>query len=108
DADLAYHLAKAWVFAYPSLYEGFGIAYIEAMACGTPIVTTPNAGATDVLDDGRYGSIVNDDRFGDEIVALLRDPERRAAMIEQGRIRAECYDERAIAEQNIAVYRQAK
>lgn len=107
DAELAHHLARSWVFAYPSLYEGFGIAYIEAMACGTPIVTTPNAGAADVLDEGRYGSIVDDALFGEEIIALLRDPIRRTAMIEQGRARAEYYDERMIAEQNIAVYRQA-
>lgn len=107
DADLAHHLARSWVFAYPSLYEGFGIAYIEAMACGTPIVTTPNAGAADVLDEGRYGSIVEDGRFGDEIVALLHDSTRRAAMIEQGYARAECYDEGRIAEQNVSVYRQA-
>lgn len=107
DTELAHHLARAWVFAYPSLYEGFGIAYIEAMACGTPIVTTPNAGAADVLDDGRYGSIVDDASFGDEIVALLGDPARRTAMIERGRKRVESYDERTIAEQNIRVYRQA-
>jgi phosphatidylinositol alpha-mannosyltransferase len=107
DAELAHHLARSWVFAYPSLYEGFGIAYIEAMACGTPVVTTPNAGAADVLADGRYGSIVDDGRFGHEIVAVLRDPEQRAAMAEQGRKRAACYDERAIADQNISVYRQA-
>lgn len=107
DADLAHHLARSWVFAYPSLYEGFGIAYIEAMACGTPIVTTPNAGAADVLDDGRYGSIVADADFGDRIVALLQDPEQRMAMIRRGADRVDLYDERAIAEQNIQIYREA-
>lgn len=107
DAELAHHLARSWVFAYPSLYEGFGIAYIEAMACGTPIVTTPNSGAADVLDNGRYGSIVEDDDFGARIVALLRDAPGRRTMIAHGTQRADRYDERAIAEQNMAVYRDA-
>ena len=107
DAELAHHLARSWVFAYPSLYEGFGIAYIEAMACGTPIVTTPNAGAADVLDEGRYGSIVQDADFGARIVALLRNAGARAVMVDRGGERADRYDERAIAEQNVQVYREA-
>jgi phosphatidylinositol alpha-mannosyltransferase len=107
DAELAHHLARSWVFAYPSLYEGFGIAYIEAMACGTPIVTTPNAGAADVLDGGRFGSIVDDAAFGSRIVTLLGDAAQRDAMIEQGRLRADRYDERVIADQNIRIYREA-
>ena len=106
-ADLPRWLAAADATALASTSEGLANAWIESLACGTPVVTTPNAGAADVLADGRYGSIVDDGRFGHEIVAVLRDPEQRAAMAEQGRKRAACYDERAIADQNIRVYRQA-
>ncbi|MER3405656.1 MAG: hypothetical protein C4289_11280, partial [Chloroflexota bacterium] len=42
-----------------SAYEGFGRPYIEAMACGTPVVATPNPGALEVLEGGRYGVIVS-------------------------------------------------
>ena len=67
DATLAALLAEAWVFCYPSIYEGFGIPYIEAMAAGTAIVTSPNAGAGEVLKNGRYGIICDDDHFADDL-----------------------------------------
>ena len=42
DADLASHYAQASAFIYPSLYEGFGIPLLEAMACGTPVIAAPH------------------------------------------------------------------
>jgi glycosyltransferase involved in cell wall biosynthesis len=57
DADLPELYAAARVFAYPSLYEGFGIPPLEAMACGTPVVAS-NAGALpEVL--GKAALLVN-------------------------------------------------
>ena len=78
DAELADWLSRAWVFAYPSSYEGFGIPYIEAMASGTAIVTTRNSGAEYVLGRERCGRITDDAEFGPALVSLLADaPERR-------------------------------
>lgn len=107
DAALASWMAQCWVFAYPSLYEGFGIAYIEAMACGTAIVTTPNPGADDVLNTGQFGNIVEDGQFGERIVSLLMNDSERERMVAQGLERAASYDEHVIAEQNIEIYSQA-
>ncbi len=46
------------VFCMPSLAEGFGLVYLEALACGTPVIATPNTGAADLVTDGQEGFIV--------------------------------------------------
>src|SRR5579859_7081985 len=51
DADLPELYAAASVFAYPSLYEGFGIPPVEAMACGTPVVASTAGALPEVLGD---------------------------------------------------------
>ena len=51
DADLAALYARAAVVAYPSLYEGFGLPVLEAMACGTPVVTSDGTALRDTAGD---------------------------------------------------------
>lgn len=51
DADLAALYSGALMFAYPSLYEGFGLPPLEAMACGTPVVTSDNSSLPEVVGD---------------------------------------------------------
>jgi glycosyltransferase involved in cell wall biosynthesis len=51
DADLPALYAAASVFAYPSLYEGFGIPPLEAMACGTPVVASTAGALPEILGD---------------------------------------------------------
>jgi phosphatidyl-myo-inositol alpha-mannosyltransferase len=105
DEELARWLAKAWVFLSPSVYEGFGIPYIEALASGTAIVTTRNTGAEYTLDRGRFGVICGDFEFGAAVVALLKDEERRAMFEARGRTYAARYSWREIAGQHSEIYR---
>ena len=80
DEALASLYRRAWVCAAPSTYEGFGLPYLEAMASGTPVVATANAGSVEVLGRGRYGRLAPDAEFGDAICDLLIDrPTREAA-----------------------------
>jgi len=105
DEELARWLGQAWVFLYPSIYEGFGIPYIEALASGTAIVTTPNSGAEYVLDRGRFGIISDDVDLGPAVVALLKNQEKRSALEIQGRTYAARYSWPVIAARHAEIYR---
>ena len=91
DAELASLYQRAWVYVTPSTYEGFGLPYLEAMACGTPVVATPNPGSLEILDHGKYGVIVADEAFGESISSLLSDEQARAALSASGLGRAREY-----------------
>ena len=84
DAQLAELYRRSWVFASPSSYEGFGLPYLEAMACGTPVVATANPGSIEVLADGAYGLMPRDDDFAATVSDLLGDEARRAALTDAG------------------------
>jgi glycosyltransferase involved in cell wall biosynthesis len=88
DVELAALYRRAWVFASPSTYEGFGLPYLEAMSSGTPVLATPNAGSIEVLDNGRSGCLASDVLFADSLCELLRDQERRDELARAGLQRA--------------------
>lgn len=66
-----------WLLCSTSSYEGFGVPYVEALASGLPIVTTPNDGAREVLRGGTLGVITGPEELAHDIVALVRDGDRR-------------------------------
>ena len=70
----AYRMADPFVM--PSTGEGFGIAFLEAMACGTPALGLANAGAKDALADGELGAAVEDAELADTLGDLLQLPRR--------------------------------
>jgi glycosyltransferase involved in cell wall biosynthesis len=91
EQRLAEMYRQAWVFCLPSTYEGFGASYLEAMASGTPVVATPNPGALEVLEEGRYGLLVSDESLGLALAALLRDQGRRQFFARLGLKRCRIY-----------------
>ncbi len=107
DTDLAKALSKAWVFTYPSTYEGFGIPYIEALSSGTSIVTTNNIGAHFVLSHGDYGIISNDQDFPDGILHLLNSSSMRKKFETKGVERASEFSWQEISIQHLDAYQEA-
>ncbi len=99
---------RAWVFCLPSSYEGFGVPYIEAMASGTPVVASPNDGATEVTQNGKYGVLSQDEALADNLVWLLTDENRRNYFREAGLQRAQDFGWDTVCAQYEAVYRGDK
>jgi glycosyltransferase involved in cell wall biosynthesis len=91
DEELASLYRRAWLYVSPRTYEGFGLPYLEAMACGTPVVCTPNPGSREVLADGIYGRLVDDDLLAPATLELLGDQRKRGAMAIAGLRRAREY-----------------
>jgi phosphatidylinositol alpha-mannosyltransferase len=92
---------QAWIFCLPSSYEGFGLPYVEALACGTPVVATANPGAMDVLGGGKYGLITELDQLGTALVKLLNDADLRLKYSTLGLERATQYDIHNVAQKYI-------
>lgn len=90
-AELAQLYREAWVYASPSRYEGFGLPYIEAMASGTPVLATPNPGSREVLADGRFGLLAEDEAFPGSLNRLLSDAKLREDLGAKGLLRAREY-----------------
>lgn len=83
---------RAAVFAMPSLLEGFGLVYPEAMAAGKPCIALRETAPAEILVDGETGRLVpqkDPAALGDALVELLGDPARARTMGEAGRRRYE-------------------
>src|SRR5207237_5311696 len=86
DLELARLYRGALCVVYPSLYEGFGIPVLEAMACGAPVVTT-RGGATEEVADG--AAVLVDPLDPTDIAAgIERAVLRRDELVRRGRERA--------------------
>ncbi|OGN00670.1 MAG: hypothetical protein A2651_03330 [Candidatus Yanofskybacteria bacterium RIFCSPHIGHO2_01_FULL_42_12] len=85
---LPQYLAKASIFVRPSLSEGLGIAFLEAMAAGLPVVATPVGGIPDFLKDGETGlfcKVGDPEDIAEKINTILSDDNLRNRLITNGR-----------------------
>lgn len=88
DRALSELYRRSWLFCLPSTYEGFGQPYVEAMAHGTPVVATPNAGIRYISGDSEAALIVDDAQLGRTISRILADGRWRTALAKLGATRA--------------------
>lgn len=105
-ADLPGLYSLATVFAFPSLYEGFGLPVTEAMACGAPIVTSTATAMAEVCDEAAVTVDPYDvAELGAAISGLLADGARRAELGEAGLARAAAFSWSRAAAETTAIYR---
>jgi glycosyltransferase involved in cell wall biosynthesis len=99
----------AALFAFPSLYEGFGLAPLEAMACGTPVVASDIPSLVEAV--GEAAELVSPDNVFDIARGLrevLLDENRRRALSAAGIEQAQRFHWDATAREVLAVYREIK
>jgi L-malate glycosyltransferase len=97
------------VFVFPSLKEGLGVALLEAMACGLPVVATRAGGVVDIVEDQRNGLLVpprDPAALADPIASLANDVTRRASLGSAARLRVrENFSMNAMTAKTICLYR---
>lgn len=106
DSELRDLYQRSWVMCSPSTYEGFGLPYLEAMANGTPVVATPNAGARFVSDRGRAALLASDPELGPALVRVLTSSSLRQRLAAAGRERAEVFSWDAVVRRYERAYLQ--
>ena len=107
DADLAPLYQGASLFVLPSWHEGFGLTPLEAMACGTPVVTTGAGSLPEVVGDAALVVPAGDvAALARAMRAALTDPDLAARMSARGLERAASFSWRRCAEETLAVYRR--
>jgi glycosyltransferase involved in cell wall biosynthesis len=108
EADLPALYRLAEVFVYPSLYEGFGLPVLEAMASGTPVVANQIPVLEEISGDGAYLVPVGDARKrGGAILALLGQRDLYDTQRSRGLARATHFQWRKTARETLAVYEKA-
>lgn len=105
DEDMAFVYNLASCFVYPSLYEGFGLPVIEAMACGTPVITS----SVSSLPEIAQGTAILIDPHDQQAIAtalqsVMNDKKLRTSLIKSGHIRAKQFTWEHFAQEIVAVY----
>jgi glycosyltransferase involved in cell wall biosynthesis len=105
--ELAFLYARATVFVFPSLYEGFGLPVLEAMACGAPVVTSDRSALPESAGDaGVLVDPASAEAVADAVLTLLDDTDRRTELRRRGRARAAGFSWDVTARRTWAVYQE--
>jgi glycosyltransferase involved in cell wall biosynthesis len=106
-ADLAAVYSGATAAIQPSVYEGFGLPILEAMACGTPVLCSQTSSLPELGGDAAvYFDPYDVQAMAEAIRAVWLDDERRATMAEAGQRQASRFSWDRAAEETLAVYEQ--
>jgi glycosyltransferase involved in cell wall biosynthesis/ubiquinone/menaquinone biosynthesis C-methylase UbiE len=105
EIDLRVLYSAAKLFVYPSIYEGFGLPPLEAMACGAPVITSNTSALPEVVGDA---ALLIDPHNSDELCQAMQrvlcDGDLRLRMRREGLTRAKLFSWEQTAEETLAVY----
>lgn len=105
--DLRMLYGNAEVFAFPSLYEGFGLPLIEAMASGCPLVAIDSSATPEITQDAALlVEAGNKEVFARSLIRVIQDKDLRASLVDKGLRRAEDFSWGRAVEETIATYRE--
>lgn len=107
--ELPFFMNGAELFVFPSLYEGFGLPVLEAMSCGTPVISSNRSSIPEIV--GSAGILVDPTDTGelaDRIVYLLRNREARRHLSQLGQAQAARFSWEKVARETLDVYRSVK
>lgn len=105
DEDIPLLYNGALVLAFPSLYEGFGLPPLEAMACGTPVISSNTSSMPEVVGEaGLLLSPADEESWTTALIEIVNDPKRRAEMSKKGLEQAKKFSWQKCARETVAVY----
>ncbi|MCA9874227.1 MAG: glycosyltransferase family 4 protein, partial [Anaerolineales bacterium] len=108
DEDLPLWYNAAALFVFPSVYEGFGMPVVEAMACGLPVVASCSSSIPEATGDaGLLFDPHNAAELAERMASVLNDPALSARMRQQGITHAANFSWEQAGRQTAVVYRQA-
>jgi glycosyltransferase involved in cell wall biosynthesis len=107
NSDLPAIYSMAEIFLYPSLRESFGIPLLEAMSCGTPVISSSVFAMPEVAEGAAYlVDPLNPDDIAAAIHTLMRDSKLRESYIEKGFLQSKKFSWQKMATQVIDLYKE--
>ncbi len=103
--DLPGLYGGAQVFVYPSLYEGFGLPILEAMASECPVVTSNLSSMPEIA--GKAAVLINPRKVGDITKGIEEALERKEELIKKGKARVKEFSWQKTARETLKVYQEA-
>ncbi len=107
ELPLWYNAAK--LFVYPSHFEGFGLPVLEAMACGTPVITSTVSSLPEVTGTDGAAHLIDPadtEALAEAMAQLMNQPDWRASMSERGLVQATGFHWAKTAQETVAIYRK--
>lgn len=106
DLDTIFHNAS--LYAWPSLYEGFGLPPLEAMAKGTPVISSDHACMKEILEESAfYFDAEKETEITKAIERVMRDEDLRMRLVQKGYEQIKKYDWKNMAQKTLAIYDKA-